>query len=91
MGVGYDATTETWGGRTVPQACRITHSEPATHSVDLISKGRYVGVAEQTADDFDFTERFGELDEELTVLNTEAHQLEERIAENVTRILKDTV
>ena len=37
-------------------------------------------VAEQTANDFDFTEQFGELNEELAVLNTEALQLEKRIA-----------
>ena len=30
-----------------------------------------------------------ELNEELEVLNAEAHQLEERIAENVVKILED--
>ena len=53
-----------------------------------LNPGRYVGVAEQTRDDFDFTERFTELSEELAVLNAEAHQLEERIAENVAKILE---
>ena len=56
-----------------------------------LNPGRYVGVAEQSPDDFDFAERFGELNEELAILNAEAHQLEERIAENVTKILEDTV
>ena len=56
-----------------------------------LNPGRYVGVAEQTADDFDFAERFTELNEELAVLNAEAHQLEERIAENVAKILEDRV
>ena len=56
-----------------------------------LNPGRYVGVAEQDADDFDFAERFGELNEELAILNAEAHQLEERIAENVTKILEDVV
>ena len=53
-----------------------------------LNPGRYVGVAEQANDDFDFAERFGELNEELEVLNAEARQLEERIAENVTKILE---
>ncbi len=56
-----------------------------------LNPGRYVGVAEQTDDDFDFVERFGALNEELEVLNAEARQLEERIAENVVKILEDTV
>ena len=38
---------------------------------------------------FDFAERLGELNEELEVLNAEAHQLEERISENVTMILEE--
>ena len=56
-----------------------------------LNPGRYVGVAEQATDDFDFTERFTQLNEELAVLNAEAHQLEARIAENVVKILEDTV
>ena len=63
-----------------PQASRITHSVPATLSVGLTSKERHVAIAEQTADDFDLTEQFGELNGELAVLNTEVHQLEKRIA-----------
>lgn len=54
-------------------------------------KARNSDVAEQTDDDFDFAERFGELNEELAVLNAEAHQLEARIAENVVKILEDRV
>ena len=56
-----------------------------------LNPGRYVGVAEQTADDFDFVESFTELNAELAVLNAEAHQLEARISENVVKILEDTV
>ena len=36
-------------------------------------------------------ERFGALNEELVVLNTEARQLEERIAENVAKMLGNVV
>jgi type I restriction enzyme M protein len=39
-------------------------------------------------DDFDFAERLEELNEELETLNVEAHELEERIAENVAKVLE---
>ena len=41
--------------------------------------------------DFDFAERFGALNEKLVVLNAEARQLEERIAENVAKMLGNVV
>jgi len=52
-----------------------------------LNPGRYVGVAERTADDFDFAERLEELHEELEVLNSEARELEDRIAGNVVKLL----
>jgi type I restriction enzyme M protein len=53
-----------------------------------LNPGRYVGVAEGEVDeDFDFTERLEELNEELQMLNAEAREIEERIAENVGKIL----
>jgi len=42
-----------------------------------------VGVADREEDDFDFRERFEELNEELEKLNPEARELEYRISENV--------
>ena len=53
-----------------------------------LNPGRYVGVAERAAEDFDFAERLEELNEELEVLNAEARELEERIAENVAGLLE---
>ena len=53
-----------------------------------LNPGRYVGVAEREADDFDFAERLEELNEELETLNAEAHELEERISENVAKLLE---
>ena len=53
-----------------------------------LNPGRYVGVAEGEADDFDFKERLEELNEELVTLNAEAKELEERISENVEWILE---
>ena len=53
-----------------------------------LNPGRYVGVAERAADDFEFAERLEELNEALETLNAEARELEERIAENVVAILE---
>ena len=52
-----------------------------------LNPGRYVGVADREAEEFNFSERLGALNEELEVLTGEARQLEEQIAENVTAIL----
>jgi type I restriction enzyme M protein len=53
-----------------------------------LNPGRYVGVAERAADDFEFTERLEKLNEEMETLNAEARQMEERIAENVASLLE---
>jgi type I restriction enzyme M protein len=53
-----------------------------------LNPGRYVGVADKDEDDFDFAEKLEELNEELEVLNSEAHELEERIAVNVAKLLE---
>jgi type I restriction enzyme M protein len=53
-----------------------------------LNAGRYVGVADKKEDDFDFKERLEELNEELEVLTGEAHDLESRIADNVTKLLE---
>ena len=53
-----------------------------------LNPGRYVGVPERDEDDdFDFATALTALHEELEILNAEAHELEERIAGNVTQLL----
>jgi type I restriction enzyme M protein len=52
-----------------------------------LNPGRYVSVAAHEEEDFDFKERLEEQNEELESLNTEAQELEERIAENVAELL----
>jgi type I restriction enzyme M protein len=54
-----------------------------------LNPGRYVGVAEREDDGFDFAAKLEELNEELEVLNSEAHQLEEQIGENVAKLLEE--
>jgi len=53
-----------------------------------LNPGRYVGVADKAADDFVFAERLEALNEEPEVLNSEAGELEKRIANNVAKLLE---
>ena len=53
-----------------------------------LNPGRYVGITDREEDDIDFAERLQELQDEFEVLTAEAHELEERIAENVTMLLQ---
>ena len=75
----------------VPGLCKVATIEEIEAQGCSLNPGRYVGVAAQETEDFDFTQRFTELNEALEILNAEAHQLEERIAENVAKILENTV
>jgi type I restriction enzyme M protein len=52
-----------------------------------LNPGRYVGVAERAADDFEFAVRLEELNEELETLNAEARELEEQISSDVRMLL----
>jgi len=56
-----------------------------------LNPGRYVGVTEQVEDDGNFREKLTAINEELERLNTEARVLEERIEENVGKILEDSI
>lgn len=72
----------------VPGLCKVaTIKEIETQGWSL-NPGRYVGVSERPPDDFDFKEKLEELNEELDRLNTEGHELEEQIAQNVTKLLE---
>ncbi|MBA2395806.1 MAG: SAM-dependent DNA methyltransferase [Ktedonobacteraceae bacterium] len=73
----------------VPGLCKVaTLADIETQGWSL-NPGRYVGVAESAAIDFDFKEKLGELNEELTLLNGEARVLEEKISENMARLLEE--
>ncbi len=73
----------------IPGLCRTATIEEIEAQGWSLNPGRYVGVAERAADDFDFKERLEELNEELEVLNVEARELEERIAQNVAMLLEE--
>jgi type I restriction enzyme M protein len=77
--------------KDVPGLCAIETRSGIEAQGGSLNPGRYVGVKERDDDDFDFYERLEELNEELEVLNAEARDLEQRIAENVAELLEAAV
>ena len=75
----------------VPGLCKVATIEEIEAQGWSLNPGRYVGVADLHGDAFDFTAQLGGLNEEFELLNAEARQLEEQIAESVARILEETV
>ncbi len=75
----------------VPGLCKVATLPEIEAQGWSLNPGRYVGIAERAPDDFDFKEKLEELNEELEVLNAEAHELEERIAANVAILLEGTI
>ena len=73
----------------VPGLCKVATLAYIETQGWSLNPGRYVGVAERAAVDFDFKEKLEELNEELTLLNGEAHELEEKIGENMVRLLEE--
>jgi len=71
----------------VPGLCKVATVEEIAAQGWSLNPGRYVGVAERGEDEHDFYERLEALHEELEVLNAEARELEETIAENIAVIL----
>jgi len=73
----------------VPGLCKVATIEEIEAQGWSLNPGRYVGVAARDEEDFDFKVRLQELNEELEVLNSEARELEERIADNVAKLLEE--
>ena len=73
----------------IPGLCKVATIEEIREQNYSLNPGRYVGLTEKAADDFDFYEKLEELNEELEVLNSEARELEEKISENIVTILAD--
>lgn len=73
--------------RDIAGVCKLaTRAEIEAQGWSL-NPGRYVGVIDKGSDGVDFAERLEELSEELEVLNAEARELEDRIAEGVSLLL----
>ncbi|MCK4622701.1 MAG: SAM-dependent DNA methyltransferase [Desulfuromonadales bacterium] len=69
--------------------CKVASLEEIEAQGWSLNAGRYVGMADREEEDFDFAERLEELSEELEVLNSEAQELEESIADNVVHLLEN--
>lgn len=72
----------------IPGLCKVATLKKIEAEGWSLNPGRYVGIADKEEDDFDFAERLEELSEELEVLNSEARELEERIAANIAKLLE---
>jgi type I restriction enzyme M protein len=71
----------------VPGLCKVSSLTEIESRGWSLNPGRYVGVAAGVQEDLEFTERLGELNEELEKLNIEAAALQQRIASNITELL----
>ncbi|MGO2322509.1 type I restriction-modification system subunit M [Vibrio casei] len=68
--------------------CKVATKEKIIEQGYSLNPGRYVGVAEgEQENDEDFAIKLTGLQEELEVLNAEAHELESSISGNVIRVL----
>ena len=73
----------------VPGLCKVAARTEIEAQGWSLNPGRYIGVTEKVSlSDLEFAEQLEELNEELEVLNVEARELEERIAENLALILE---
>ncbi|WP_316186327.1 MULTISPECIES: class I SAM-dependent DNA methyltransferase [unclassified Bradyrhizobium] len=74
--------------RDVPGLCKVASREEVCAQDWNLNPGHYVGIAPgQVHDDEDFKEKLEAFQETLEVLNTEAAQLQVRIAQNVAELL----
>jgi len=69
--------------------CKVATVEEIEGHGWSLNPGRYVGVADDGEDDFDFGQRFGELTEEFQALTIEARELEEQVTDAATKLLSD--
>ncbi|MCK4864682.1 MAG: SAM-dependent DNA methyltransferase [Gammaproteobacteria bacterium] len=76
------------GYQNIAGLCKVTTIEEIEEQGWSLNPGRYVGIAKNDDEhDEDFAIKLEGLQEELEVLNSEAHELEQTIAENVMKIL----
>lgn len=68
--------------------CKVATLEEIEAQGWSLNPGRYVGVTERAADEFDFAERLEELAEELVTLSIEADQYEKLVSNNLATMLE---
>ena len=77
------------GYRDIAGLCKVANLKEIEEQGWSLNPGRYVGVAQGDEEhDEEFAIKLEALQEELEILNSEAHELEQTIAENVTKILE---
>jgi type I restriction enzyme M protein len=69
--------------------CKVASGEEIESKGWSLNPGRYVGVSSHEEDDIDFKVRLEEMNEELEVLNSEAHELEMKISDNLIKLLEE--
>lgn len=75
--------------RDIAGLCKVASKEEIIEQGYSLNPGRYVGVAEsEQASDEDFAAKLTALQEELELLNSEAHELEISISVNVVTLLE---
>jgi len=86
----YDITQQfPKGYQDIAGLCKIATIKEIEQQGWSLNPGRYVGVTHVEEDsDEDFAAKLTALQEELEVLNNEAHELEQVIGENVKKILE---
>jgi len=71
----------------IPGLCNVTTIEEVKEQGYSLNPGRYVGIAVTEEDDYNFYEKLKSLNAELEQLNKESHALEDKISENIKKIL----
>lgn len=71
-----------------PGLCKVVTIDEIESQDWTLNPGRYIGVHEGEVEDIDFVPEFEKLTEDLSLLNAEAHDLEELIESNASEILK---
>ena len=74
--------------RDVPGLCKVATLAEIEAQGWSLNPGRYVGVQAREQEEYDFAERLQGLNEELELLNAEAHELELEISKNVEEMLE---
>jgi len=72
----------------VPGLCKVATVAQVDAQGWSLNPGRYVGIADRPAGDFDFKEKLEELNESLEALNVEARELEGQISANVAKLIE---
>ena len=75
----------------VPGVCKVATLGEIESQGWSLNPGRYVGSTTTKAEDVDFNERLELLSEELEILNVEARELEDRIAENLAWVMEAAI